>query len=110
MAVHWCKTVYRPRQWLLQTTQARMASLTGSTEAANKVLVNQSGYLVSHRFSRRLKPASTLLGYGRTAQQVIPDMDTLQAVYRFWCKFAEFGTSFDRLRAVVRCLDKMLYS
>ncbi len=31
-------------------------------------------------------------------------------VYRFWCKFAEIWRwILDRLRAVVRCLDKMLW-
>lgn len=63
----------------LQTTQAQMASLTGSTEAANKVFGQLYNQVLGKpiAFPDASKAASTLLGYGRTAQQVIPDMDTL---------------------------------
>lgn len=63
----------------LQTTQAQMASLTGSTEAANRVFGQLYNQVLGKpiAFPDASKAASTLLGYGRTAQQVIPDMDTL---------------------------------
>lgn len=63
----------------LQTTQAQMASLTGSTEAANKVFGQLYNQVLGKpiAFPDASKAAFTLLGYGRTAQQVIPDMDTL---------------------------------
>ena len=63
----------------LQTTQAQIASLTGSTEAANKVFGQLYNQVLGKpiAFPDASKAASTLLGYGRTAQQVIPDMDTL---------------------------------
>lgn len=67
----------------LQTTQAQMASLTGSTEAANKVFGQLYNQVLGKpiAFPDASKAASTLLGYGRTAQQVIPDLDTSDIDY-----------------------------
>ncbi len=88
-----------------------MASLTGSTGRPARFLANCTIRCSKPiAFPDASKAASTLLGYGRTAQ-VIPGAWTL------WVGCPSFlsanlprgGTSLE-LRAVVRCLGKMLYS
>ncbi len=63
----------------LQTTQRQMAVLTGSVDAANKVFGELYNYTLGKpiAFPDASKAAQTLLGYGRTAQTVIRDMETL---------------------------------
>ncbi len=61
----------------LQTTQAQMASLTRSSGGQQGFGQLYNQVLGKPILSRRLKSSLYIIGYGLTAQQVIPDMDTL---------------------------------
>ena len=63
----------------LQMTQRQIGVLTGSVGEANKVFGQLYNYTLGKpiAFPDASKAAKTLLGYGRTTQTVVKDMDTL---------------------------------
>lgn len=63
----------------LQMTQRQIGVLTGSVDEANKVFGQLYNYTLGKpiAFPDASKAAKTLLGYGRTTQTVVKDMDTL---------------------------------
>lgn len=66
----------------LETTSLQMDALIGNTEQAQKVFGELYNFVLGKpiAFPDASKAAATLLGYGRTAQQVIPDMKTLSTL------------------------------
>lgn len=66
----------------LQTTNLQMQALIGNTQQANAVYGQLYNYVLGKpiAFPDAAKAAATLLGYGRTAQQVIPDLKTLSTL------------------------------
>lgn len=66
----------------LETTALQMDALIGNTEQAQKVYGQLYNYVLGKpiAFPDASKAAATLLGYGRTAEQVIPDMKTLSTL------------------------------
>lgn len=65
----------------LQTTQARMAALAGSTEKAKKIFGELYNYTLGKpiAFPDASKAAQTLMGYGVAADSVVDAMKTLSA-------------------------------
>ncbi len=79
VAVFWCKTVYRPheackqhkRRYAWRRSQVNQGRpRTGFGQLYNQVLGKPIAFPT-------LKSSLYIVSYGRTAQQVIPDMDTL---------------------------------
>lgn len=66
----------------LQTTSRQFEILIGNTEKANKVFGELYTFTLGKpiAFPDASKAAATLLGFGRSAEQVIPDMKTLSAL------------------------------
>lgn len=66
----------------LETTSKQVQVLTGSVEGAQKVFGELYNYVLGKpiTFPDASKAAKTLLGYGRTVDQVIPDMKTLSTL------------------------------
>jgi len=66
----------------LETTSKQMDALIGNTQEAQKVFGGLYNYVLGKpiAFPDASKAASTLLGYGRTAQQILPDMKTLSTL------------------------------
>ncbi len=105
VAVHLVKTVYR--------VACKQHGADGVAHWVNRGGQQGFGQLYNqvldeaNRFPDASKAASTLLGYGRTAQQVIPDMDLWVGCLSFLVPLQNLALVFRRLRAVVRCLDKI---
>lgn len=66
----------------LETTSKQVQVLTGSVEGAQRVYGELYNYVLGKpiTFPDASKAAKTLLGYGRTVDQVIPDMKTLSTL------------------------------
>lgn len=66
----------------LQTTNAQFQAIIGNTKEANKLFGELYQYTLGKpiAFPDAAKAAQTLLGYGRSAQQVMNDMKTLSAI------------------------------
>lgn len=66
----------------IQTAQQSMTALTGSSEKASKVIGELYNFVLGKpiKFPDAAQAASTLLGYGRTSEQVIGDMKTLSTL------------------------------
>ena len=66
----------------LQTTSRQMEVLIGNTDAANKVFGELYNYTLGKpiAFPDASKAAKTLLGYGRSSQVVMKDMEALSAM------------------------------
>ncbi len=98
MAVHFgANSLSTLASGLQINTSADGVAFTGSTEGGQmRFLVNcrPIRYLVSQSlFPTPKSSLSTLLGCAHGTAGYTRH-GHLQAVYRFWCKFAEFGTSF----------------